>query len=95
MMGGGLVLKPRQNRGPTEIMFAVAKAILDGKNGFTHVMMSAYLSWEQARNYLQVMVDGGLLEKSDSKKYALTKTGYTWYRAQSEAFSLAPGGGNQ
>jgi predicted transcriptional regulator len=78
-------------RSRTDIVSEILK-IASGGVSKTKIMYGAYLSYDQLKDYLQVMLENGLLEKK-AMQYRTTKKGFDFlkgYERLDQMFAVEP-----
>lgn len=82
-----------KNRSRTDIAAAILEAAQEGGAIKTHLMYSAVISYTQVKEYLDILIGGGLLESSRDgirHTYAITDKGKSFLKMYREIDAILP-----
>ncbi|HEX7143453.1 MAG TPA: winged helix-turn-helix domain-containing protein [Nitrososphaeraceae archaeon] len=78
-----------RNRSKTEIVAMILDAANDGGETKTRIMYFAFLSYNQVKEYLSVLIENNLIEYLDgANKYKTTEKGLNYLKMHNEIGEL-------
>ena len=80
------------NRSRTEIVAMILEAANKGGTTKTKIMYIAFLSYNQVKEYLSILIENNLIEYRDgTQTYKTTEKGLNYLKMHNESRELLPG----